>query len=167
MGLENTSPMYLRVTLLLSARSAAVRSSTAVRRRLILEQTQYSGFYLYPACITFIKLSILYRYWRIFPEGTLWGPAPKLWLPFRTQVKVIVFFVILWCIGVMIASAVFCVPLPKFWRPQPRGYCYDFRLFYYGVQIPIILTDILLSVCPAYELARTVCRGYKNSRLWA
>ena len=60
--------------------------------------------------------------------------------------------VILWCIAVWLVAAVLCIPIQKLWTPSISGSCVDLTSFYYGMQIPNIVTDTLLIVCPVHMI---------------
>ncbi|KAL3493997.1 hypothetical protein BJX62DRAFT_234855 [Aspergillus germanicus] len=96
-----------------------------------------SGGFLYTACITCVKLSILAFYKRLFSVR-----------PMVLAVKTVAAVVILWCIGVFFVSAVVCVPFRKLWEPTVSGACIDLAQFYYGLQIPNIVTDAIILVMP-------------------
>lgn len=87
-------------------------------------QTQYSGNYIYTACIACVKLSILCQYHRIL------GSAAQSY--FRWQVRALMAIVVLWTIIIFMLSATFCIPLERFWNPQIPGGCLSISDFYYG-----------------------------------
>jgi len=104
---------------------------------VVYMKTLSSGGFLYTACITCIKLSILAFYKRLFPVK-----------PMVLAVNIVAAVIILWCVGVFITSAVVCVPFRKLWEPTIPGTCIDLAKFYYGLQIPNILTDAIILVMP-------------------
>lgn len=63
-------------------------------------------------------------------------------------VNVMFIFTCLWVVGVYVAGALICIPAKKFWDPTVEGACLDTSKFYYGVQIPNILSDVVLLVMP-------------------
>lgn len=105
---------------------AKVRGRRDPLRSLLLTalQTQYSGNYIYTACIACVKLSILCQYHRIL------GSAARTY--FRWQVRALMAIVILWTIIIFMLSATFCIPLERFWNPQVPGGCLSITDFYYG-----------------------------------
>lgn len=107
-------------------------------------QTQYSGNYLYTACVACVKLSILFQYHRIL------GHASRPY--FRWQVRALMGMVVIWTICIFMMSVTICIPLQRFWNPSVPGGCLNITDFYYGMQIPNILTDIFIVVCPVYEV---------------
>lgn len=56
--------------------------------------------------------------------------------------------VILWCFGVCLIGGVACIPLEKLWNPAIPGGCIDLAKFYYGLQIPNIVTDAVILALP-------------------
>lgn len=71
-------------------------------------------------------------------------------------------FIGCWCIAVLICAAVFCVPLEKLWKPTTSGRCINTGAFYYGLQIPNIISDLLLIAYPIYEISRVGLRSRRN-----
>jgi hypothetical protein len=101
------------------------------------KQTLFTGSFLYTGCIVCIKLSILALYRRLFPT--------KLML---TLVYTVGLLVILWGFGVCLVGGLVCIPVRKLWDPTVVGGCLDLAEFYYGLQIPNILTDAIILVMP-------------------
>ncbi|EAW12405.1 putative integral membrane protein Pth11-like [Aspergillus clavatus NRRL 1] len=97
----------------------------------------WSNSFVYTGCILFIKLSILALYKRLFS-------IPRMII----AANLIAAFVILWALGVFMVGALFCLPVQKFWKPELEGTCIDSAKFYYGQQIPNILTDVVLLIMP-------------------
>lgn len=57
-------------------------------------------------------------------------------------------FVCLWVVGVYVAGALICIPASKFWDQSVEGACLDPYKFYYGLQVPNILSDFIILVMP-------------------
>lgn len=110
---------------------------------LTLLQTQYTGSFLYPLCITCIKLSVLVQYRRITSGSLRW---------FAAQIYVLMAVVVIWCFCSVVTAAVLCIPIQSLWNPQVHGSCLDLTAFYYGIQIPNVITDLLMIVCPIHML---------------
>jgi hypothetical protein len=108
-------------------------------------QTQYSGSFLYPACITFVKLSILMQYRRLFSHHSR---------NFHWQINVLITIVAVWGAGIILTAFFLCVPMEKNWHPMVKGTCIPIIPFYYGLQIPNIITDVLIIVVPIREVMR-------------
>lgn len=62
--------------------------------------------------------------------------------------------VLVWCLSIFVLSTTLCIPLARFWNPTLPGGCLDITDFYYGMQIPNILTDLCIIICPIYEVHR-------------
>lgn len=104
---------------------------------VVYMKTLSSGSFLYTACITCVKLSILAFYKRLFPIK-----------PMVLAVNIVGATVLLWCFGVCLIGAVTCIPFRKLWEPTIPGGCIDLAKFYYGLQIPNIVTDAVILVMP-------------------
>ncbi|GFN21654.1 uncharacterized protein AtWU_11463 [Aspergillus tubingensis] len=100
-------------------------------------KTLASGSFLYTLCIAFTKLSILALYKRIFSIR-----------PMILAANSVGAIVILWCFGVCLIGGVVCIPLEKLWNPTIPGGCIDLAKFYYGLQIPNIVTDAVILALP-------------------
>ena len=88
-------------------------------------------------CITFTKLSILSTYLRLFQRRAT-----------RQQVFAVAAFVIAWGVAICATCAVTCIPVAKVWTPTMPGKCLDLTALYYGLQIPNILSDLMLLLIP-------------------
>ncbi|KAE8375727.1 hypothetical protein BDV26DRAFT_294736 [Aspergillus bertholletiae] len=97
----------------------------------------WSNPLVYTTCVAFIKLSILALYKRLFT-------APSMIL----ASNIVAGLVILWAVSVCVVGVLLCLPIKKFWDPTVPGSCLDFAQYYYGQQIPNILTDAVLLVMP-------------------
>nr|OQO19288.1 hypothetical protein B0A51_11178 [Rachicladosporium sp. CCFEE 5018] len=118
--------------------------NTLTRQQLVnFAKTQYSGSFLYPACITFVKLSILSQYRRVFASHSK---------AFKWQINILMALVVAWGIGIIITAMLLCQPIAKLWNPAIPGSCIDLVKFYYGIQIPNILTDLLIIIVPIKEV---------------
>ena len=62
--------------------------------------------------------------------------------------------VILWCLGTIFTAFFLCVPIRKLWSPEVPGKCISLARFYYGLQIPNIVTDVWIIASPFRELGR-------------
>ncbi|KAJ5611147.1 hypothetical protein N7510_007866 [Penicillium lagena] len=91
----------------------------------------------YTATVVFVKLSILALYKRLF--------ATKKML---TAIYIVGTIVLMWAVAVFVTTGLMCIPVNKFWDPTVEGACIDAAKFYYGIQIPNILTDAILLCMP-------------------
>lgn len=92
---------------------------------------------VYTANVMFIKLSILALYRRLFSTK---------WMLFSIYVMGMV--VILWTVSIWVAAILNCIPVPRFWDRSIEGACIDPNTFYYGTQIPNIVSDFILLLMP-------------------
>ncbi|KAJ5617873.1 hypothetical protein N7537_002987 [Penicillium hordei] len=104
---------------------------------LVYLQLGFANAFIYTGCIAFIKFSILALYKRLFAVRHM-----------TIAVNVVFVFICLWVVGVYVAGALICIPAKKFWDPSVEGACLDSAKFYYGIQIPNILTDLILLIMP-------------------
>ncbi|KAI4726127.1 hypothetical protein E4T49_06056 [Aureobasidium sp. EXF-10728] len=104
---------------------------------------QYTGAIQYPLCVTFTKLSILYQYRRLFPNHD-----------FKLMTSFLIAIMVMWCIAVMFTGIFMCTPIDKLWNPEIHGKCISLVPFYYGMQIPNVVTDFCILVLPFREIQR-------------
>ncbi|PYH42263.1 putative integral membrane protein Pth11-like [Aspergillus saccharolyticus JOP 1030-1] len=97
----------------------------------------WSNGFVYPLCVAFIKLSILASYKRLFAARSM-----------SRAVNLVALVVILWAIIVSLVGTFLCLPVAKFWHRALPGRCLDATSFYYGQQIPNIVTDLILLLLP-------------------
>ncbi|KAH0365841.1 hypothetical protein KCU65_g5793, partial [Aureobasidium melanogenum] len=109
-------------------------------------QIQYTLVIQYPLCITAIKLSILYQYRRLFLKHR----------DFILMTSVLIAMLIMWCCSVLLTGVFICTPIRKAWTPWLQGRCIDLVPFYYGMQIPNVVTDVLILLLPLREVQRLV-----------
>ncbi|THY97013.1 hypothetical protein D6C93_04589 [Aureobasidium pullulans] len=104
---------------------------------------QFTGVIQYPLCVTFTKLSILYQYRRLFPNRD-----------FKLMTSALIAIMIMWCTGVMFTGIFMCTPVHKAWKPFTPGSCISLVPYYYGMQIPNVITDLLILLLPFREIQR-------------
>lgn len=97
------------------------------------------GPLFYAGAIGFIKLSILALYWSAFPRKYM-----------RISVSIMSAIVIAWTIAVILVAILSCIPIRASWTPalQPTATCINNPQFYYGSQIPNIITDFAILFLP-------------------
>ncbi|KAI9933726.1 hypothetical protein MW887_004798 [Aspergillus wentii] len=100
-------------------------------------KTLASGSFLYTLCVACIKLSILALYKRLFPIKFM-----------VNSVNFVAALLVLWAFGVCLIGAVTCIPFEKLWNPMIPGGCIDLPKFYYGSQVPNIVSDAVILVMP-------------------
>lgn len=87
--------------------------------------------------------------------------------PIKSYVHFGFFLVILWAIAVCVAGALTCLPVEKVWNPKIAGSCINIPSYYYGTQIPNILTDAYIVVLPIDGISRLYLpRGQKISLMF-
>ncbi|CAD0084646.1 unnamed protein product [Aureobasidium vineae] len=104
---------------------------------------QYTGAIQYPLCVTFIKVSILYQYRRLFPNHD-----------FKLMTSFLIAIMVMWCTAVMFTGVFMCTPIAKVWNPAIPGKCISLVPFYYGMQIPNVVTDLCILLLPFREIQR-------------
>lgn len=97
------------------------------------------GPIFYAGAIGFIKLSILSLYWSAFPRKYM-----------KICVSILSAVVIAWTIAVMLVAIFSCLPIKASWTPalRPTATCIDNVPYYYGSQIPNIITDFAILFLP-------------------
>ena len=100
-------------------------------------QVLFSGTFLYSITIFFTKASILYLYHRTFPSQ---------WV--RIPVYITGLIILVWAVVCCVAGALICIPLEKIWNPTLPGSCFNISKFYVGIQIPNVITDIVIFIIP-------------------
>lgn len=109
---------------------------------LVFLKVQYTGVILYPFCVAFTKLSILLQYKRLF-SGRF----------FRYAVDALIIITILWCVSVCFTGVFLCTPIKRSWLPETPGNCINLISFYYGLQIPNVVSDAFILLLPLKEVA--------------
>jgi hypothetical protein len=71
---------------------------------------------------------------------------------FHWQINVLITIVAVWGAGIILTAFFLCVPMEKNWHPRVEGTCIPIIPFYYGLQIPNIITDLLTIVVPIREV---------------
>ena len=71
---------------------------------------------------------------------------------FHWQINVLITIVAVWGAGIILTAFFLCVPMEKNWYPQVEGTCIPIIPFYYGLQIPNIITDLLIIIVPIREV---------------
>lgn len=72
--------------------------------------------------------------------------------PMDIAVKVVSMVIILWTACGILAGCFTCIPTEKLWNPMILGGCMDLGKFYYGLQMPNIVTDAIILVVPMHTL---------------
>lgn len=101
----------------------------------------YVETFLYVLTVALTKASILIMYRRVLPSTGI-----------RRNVYICFGLVLTWLVAIYITNLVACVPVFKDWESGAAHVRLNWRGFYYGMQIPNILTDIFIVVMPIREV---------------
>lgn len=85
---------------------------------------------------------MLALYKRIFSRG-----------PMVALSNAVAAIVLLWGYGVCLVAVFTCIPFRKMWDPTIPGGCINLAQFYYGLQIPNIVTDAVIIAMPMKMVA--------------
>ncbi|GKZ96389.1 hypothetical protein AnigIFM59636_010635 [Aspergillus niger] len=105
--------------------------------RSVSQSIGWSNSFVYTLCVMFIKLSILAVYKRLFAARSM-----------KIAANIVAVIVVLWAVSISIGGVLNCVPVQKFWDRAVPGHCVNTVAYYYGQQIPNILTDVVLLIMP-------------------
>ena len=100
--------------------------------------TLYFNGLLYNVCLPLVKVSVLCFYRRIFSITK--RTRQVLWITTGVTVA--------WCISMVTACLLECVPVNAIWTPTIKGKCIDVLKFYYGSAGSSIVLDFALLVIP-------------------
>jgi hypothetical protein len=67
---------------------------------------------------------------------------------------VLIAVMIMWCTAILLTGIFVCTPIRKAWSPLIPGKCISLVPFYYGMQIPNVMTDLLILLLPFNEIRR-------------
>jgi hypothetical protein len=109
----------------------------AEERRLTNVQSLYFLAPAYGIPITFVKLSIIAFYRRLFTVGYF----PKI-----SGIVGIICFA--WFVAGFVAGFLYCIPMHKFWDLAAKGHCYNFNTFFLTMEILNLLLDVVILALP-------------------
>lgn len=98
---------------------------------------------LYACAITSVKLSILLFFQRLFPVQR-----------FTVKVRITGAVCLVWWIAVIAIQIFSCKPIHGFWDRSVPSTCVDRKLFYVGVAVPNMITDIIILALPVRMIWR-------------
>ena len=104
----------------------------------------YADGLIYNACLTFVKLSVLCFYRRIF--ATTVRARLVLWITACVTIA--------WCVSVELTCVLECVPVRAAWDSTTPAKCINFLQFYYGSAGSSIVLDFALLIIPVPFLWR-------------
>ncbi|KAJ5765374.1 hypothetical protein N7520_004933 [Penicillium odoratum] len=125
------------VTMLLYNGLGSHMSMVPEKNLIIYFKIGWANPFLYTTCVAFIKLSILALYKRLF--------AVKYMV---MAVNVMGSIVVLWAVSIMVAATLNCIPVNSFWDRSINGNCINTATFNYAMQIPNIVSDLIILVLP-------------------
>ncbi|KAJ5215985.1 uncharacterized protein N7498_002392 [Penicillium cinerascens] len=99
----------------------------------------FAAAYLYDACITFPKLSVLCFYHRVLKRGGIWV-RPTLWA--------VGTLCVCWLIGAWLATTFQCTPVHASWDPVPNAKCFTQWKFFTGTAAPSAVLDVIILLIP-------------------
>lgn len=67
-----------------------------------------------------------------------------------------------WCAAVCFFSVFLCRLIQKSWDPTVADQCYDLGMFYYGLQVPNIATDLIILLL-SLKISMGTSVGYQGS----
>ncbi len=73
--------------------------------------------------------------------------------------------VVCWGFTASLMGLLLCEPVDKAWRPETPGQCLNLVRFYYGLQIPNIVTDVVILVLPLKPILSLRCSFGKKALL--
>lgn len=109
-----------------------------------------SGSFVYAPVIGFTKLSVLAIYWSAFPTARY----------LKRAVVATGALVVGWAFACCLVGLMACLPIRASWTPelQPSARCINMNGYYYGLQIPNIITDVMILILPwkaVYDLSKS------------
>lgn len=102
----------------------------------------WTGSLIYAPAIAFIKLSILSLYYAAFPSRYM---KLSVWILAGTTAA--------WGLALCLTGIFSCTPIHKSWQPMTTpGHCINEYRYYFGLQIPNIITDFAILLLPFREI---------------
>ncbi|MCJ1379674.1 hypothetical protein MMC17_002776 [Xylographa soralifera] len=99
----------------------------------------YASYQLYGLAVTFIKVSVLLFYRRVFPLAHL-----------RMRINIIGGFVIAWLLANNLLAALQCMQVQKAWRLELPGQCINSLAFVLAIQVPNVVLDMIVLALPMH-----------------
>ena len=99
---------------------------------------------VYNASITFIRISVVLFYYRIFGKDRWYKRS--LWITLSILVS--------WWISISVLAIFQCSPVARQWGYSTPGHCLSFYGTFMGVTIPNVFVDLLILVLPLPMLWR-------------
>ncbi|KGO70655.1 hypothetical protein PITC_055460 [Penicillium italicum] len=99
----------------------------------------FAAAYLYDACITLPKLSVLCFYHRVLGQGARWV-RPTLWA--------VGALCVCWLIASWLATTFQCTPVHASWEAVPNSKCFTQWKFFTGTAAPSAVLDVVILLIP-------------------
>ncbi|KAI1437791.1 hypothetical protein GGR50DRAFT_706853 [Xylaria sp. CBS 124048] len=102
--------------------------------------------FIYAACVSLTRLSILYFYYRIFERGSPW---------FRLSLYIASFSTVAYVITAYVGAVFLCRPIPFFWTQYDggKGRCINTFAFYFYMTVVNTVLDICVLLIPIREIS--------------
>lgn len=104
---------------------------------LIQRQTEITFACLYVMAITFIKISVLLLYRRLFPP---------CWFQYALITTAIALSI--YCISFIAITIAQCTPINSFWKPNVEGKCINYAVLSLAGGIINVMTDLVILTLP-------------------
>ncbi|KAJ5519097.1 hypothetical protein N7453_001519 [Penicillium expansum] len=127
--------IFYWISLGLGRHSATLPISTQLAGPKII----FAAAYLYDACITLPKLSVLCFYHRVLKRGATWV-RPTLWAVGTLCAS--------WLIGSWLATTFQCTPIHASWQAVPDSKCFTQWKFFTGTAAPSAVLDLVILLIP-------------------
>ena len=67
-----------------------------------------------------------------------------------------------WFLASYIAAVINCLPINHFWTPLGPGYCFNFDVYFLGVEVAEVIIDTIILVLPVHMISSLqLSRGSK------
>lgn len=113
--------------------------------------------FLYSTAITFVKLSALLFYNRVF-RNVVW---------FRWTLWATATLVLAWWLAFVLVAIFTCIPVEKQWDTKVPGHCVSPASTYIGTATPNVLIDLIILLLPMPVLWRLQSSGRRKLALTA
>lgn len=114
---------------------------------VILFQALFAAEIAYTYSSPFIKLSVLYFYWRVFPTRAM-----------KLGCTILGSMCIAWCMAITVLNFVQCRPLHAFWYTElqklPTTQCLDSILCFFSNSVANCIIDFFTLTLPIHEVAK-------------
>ena len=131
--------------------SPTTLSSAAYVDDTDFNKTLFAFFFLQTTTVTFIKVSLLFSYWRTFAIQR-----------FRCATYALGAVILANAIENVLGFTFQCTPIKKFWNPMLPGHCIDQSLFITLASVFYMLTDFAIYLMPIPVIWRLQMTGRRR-----